>query len=417
MKAWKKTGSICMGEGATCVRLVARLVAAMVFVSGPALAQLPVIPSDVKGAVQKVIDYGYCRAMVIGLLNTSGAAYHVYGRLAYDDDRVPDEDTLFEIGSITKVFTTTLLSDMAARGEVGLTNSVQQYLPADVRLPARSGKEITLTHLATHTSGLPRMPTNFDPADWTNPYADYTVERIYAFLNSYTLPRNPGQLYEYSNFGLGLLGHVLERITGRDYESLVIAGIANELGLNDTRINLSAEQRARLAHGYSGVVELPNWDLGSMAAAGALKSSARDVLRFLAANRGWVSNRLSTVMADCQKQRVTTPTPGLSVGLGWHLLSLSAGTAVFHDGATGGYRAFAGFLRNGKTAVVVLAIEKNGNQVSLTLQGDTGLDYVIEVSPDMRDWSPLSTSTIWNNVILDSAGPAAAKRFYRAVAR
>lgn len=179
MNARKRIGPICMGERATFGRSVAQLVVALVFVAGPALAQLPVIPSDVKSAVQKVIDYGYCRGMVVGLLNTNGAACHVYGRLAYDDDRVPDENTLF---------------------------------------------------------------------------------------------------YEYSNFGMGLLGHVLERITGRAHESLVIADIADELGLNDTRINLTAEQHARLGRGYRGVVELPNWDLGSMGAAGALKSSARNVL-------------------------------------------------------------------------------------------------------------------------------------------
>lgn len=526
-----------VASSAWLVRLVALGLAGL---AQPALAQLPAISSDVKAAVQKLVGYGYCPAIIVGVLNTNGTAYFGYGRLALDDERTPDENTLFEIGSITKAFTTTLLADMAQKGELNLTDPVQAHLPTEVQAPKRSGKEITLTHLATHTSGLPRMPTNFEPAEWNNPFADYTVERMYAFLNTYTLPRNPGQLYEYSNYGLGLLGHVLERITGAAYESLVVERIANELGLSDTRITLSSEQRARLARGYSGVVEQQNWDLGALAGAGALRSSARDVLRFLAANRGWLVSSLSEAMTEAQRQRVTTPSPGLSVGLGWHLLTLNAGTAVFHDGATGGYRAFAGFLRHGRTAVVVLAssdygindlgfhlldtsvplgsirqpksvpvttlqnyygryegeagdhflislrrdrlvfqhsgsgnlaytlypsadnrfyativeasatfrtnasglatnlvwvqggitttyekaplpatlaLQRINGEVSLTLTGETGRDYVIEASEDLRNWTAISTNTIWSGVIVDAAAPQLPRRFYRAVER
>jgi len=524
-------------SSAWLVRLVAL---GLVGLAQPALAQLPVIPSDVKAAVQKLVDYGYCPALVVGVLNTNGTVYFGYGRLSLDDDRTPDENTLFEIGSITKVFTTTLLSDMAQKGELGLTDRLQAHLPEGVQAPTRSGKEITLTHLATHTSGLPRMPTNFEPADWNNPFTDYTVERMYAFLNTYTLPRNPGQLYEYSNYGMGLLGHVLERITGADYESPVVERIANELGLSDTRITLTPGQRSRLARGYSGVVEQQNWELGSLAGAGALRSSARDMLRFLEANRGWLASSLSDAMTETQRQRVTTPSPDLAVGLGWHLLTLNAGTAVFHDGATGGYRAFAGFLRNGKTAVVVLAgsdygvndlgfhlldtsaplssirqpksvpvatlqnyygryegeagdhffislrrdrlvfqhsgsgnlaytlypsadnrfyativeasatfrtnatglatnlvwvqggitttyakallparlaLQRINGEIRLTLSGDTGRDYLIEASEDLRNWTAISTNTIWNGVIVDAAAPQLPRRFYRAVER
>jgi hypothetical protein len=121
-------------------------------------------------------------------------------------DPVITPDTLFEIGSITKVFTAVTLADMAAKGEVHLEDPISKYLPEGTRAPSLDGKQITLLDLATHRSGLPRMPSNFEPKDPSNPYADYTLDRMFAFLNGYTLERAPGAAYEYSNLGMGLLG-------------------------------------------------------------------------------------------------------------------------------------------------------------------------------------------------------------------
>src|SRR5208283_4407870 len=123
-----------------------------------------------------------------------------------NDKRALDGDTVFEIGSITKVFTALLLADMAQRGEVALTDPVSKYLPKGVKMPGRNGHAIMLQDLATHTSGLPRLPSNMKPKDFMNPYADYTPELLYQFLSSYELPRDPGSKWEYSNLGAGLLG-------------------------------------------------------------------------------------------------------------------------------------------------------------------------------------------------------------------
>src|SRR4029453_8942525 len=122
-----------------------------------------------------------------------------YGALAKGDKRPLDGDTVFEIGSISKVFTSLLLTDMVERGEVALPHPISQYLPAGVKVPERNGKAITLQDLSTHTSGLPRLPNNFNPKDPSNPYADYSVEQMYQFLSGYALPRDPGGEYEYSN--------------------------------------------------------------------------------------------------------------------------------------------------------------------------------------------------------------------------
>jgi CubicO group peptidase (beta-lactamase class C family) len=315
----------------------------------------PQIPEEVKTTIRQRVNYGYCPAVIVGLRNSEGAAYFAYGQTERGGGRAVDEHTLFEMGSVTKVFTATVLADMAQHGELALTDPAQQYVPPGIHVPTRQGKSITLTHLASHTSGLPSAPSNLSPTDGNNPFAGYTAEAMYAFLNGYTLTRNPGALYEYSNFGAGLLGHLLAHLAQTDYETLIQRRVSAVLGLPDTRIRLTAEQRERLARGYSGVLPIPEFEMGALEGAGALRSSAADLMAFLAANRGWVESPLLPAMTEAHRARAATPTAGLSIGLGWHLLTLSRGTAVWHDGATIGHRAFVGFLRDGNALAVALA--------------------------------------------------------------
>ena len=154
--------------------------------------------------------------IVVGLIDRHGRRIVAHG--TFDKDTRPvNGDTLFEIGSATKVFTSLLLAEAVKRGEVALDDPVAKYLPSSVKVPERGGRKITLLDLATHTSGLPRLPLNMNPKDASNPYADYTVQQMYEFLASYTLPRDPGSMYEYSNLGGGLLGHVLALRAWMDY--------------------------------------------------------------------------------------------------------------------------------------------------------------------------------------------------------
>ena len=132
-----------------------------------------------------------------------------------------DGDTVFEIGSVTKVFTGLLLAEAVSRNELKLKDPISRFLPASVKVPERNGRQITLLDLATHTSALPRLPDNLVPKDAENPYADYTVEQMYAFLRDFKPTRDIGSEYEYSNFGAGLLGHVLALQAGMNYEALV----------------------------------------------------------------------------------------------------------------------------------------------------------------------------------------------------
>jgi len=156
--------------------------------------------------------------MVVGVIDQNGRRIVSYGSLAKNDKRPLNGDTIFEIGSMTKVFTSLVLMDMAQKGEVEVTDPVSQYLPADITVPERNGRKITLQDLSTHSSGLPNLPTNIAPKDMSNPYADYSVEQLYQFLSGYQLPRDIGAKYEYSNLAVGMLGHALARRAGMSYE-------------------------------------------------------------------------------------------------------------------------------------------------------------------------------------------------------
>jgi D-alanyl-D-alanine-carboxypeptidase/D-alanyl-D-alanine-endopeptidase len=173
-----------------------------------------------------------------------------YGRSDAKNGRPLDGDTVFEIGSISKVFTTLLLAEMVTRGEVALNDPVAKYLPGNAAMPARNEKQITLLDLATYTSGLPRLPDGIDNTS-DNPYAAYTIAQLYAFLSNHTLRFDPGTHYEYTNLGFGLLGHVLALRANASYEELVISRICAPLGLEDTRISLNTSMRERLAQGSS----------------------------------------------------------------------------------------------------------------------------------------------------------------------
>jgi len=294
--------------------------------------------------------------IVVGVIEPAGRRVVAHGRFASGDPRPVGGDTLYEIGSITKVFTSLLLAEAVQRHELALNDPVSKFLPETAKMPERAGRAITLQDLATHTSGLPRMPDNFKPADPANPYADYSVEQLYQFLSSYQLTLDIGSQYEYSNVGGGLLGHVLARRAHTDYASLVRERITAPLGMSSTAIALSAEMKSRLAVGHSPALQpVGNWDLPTLAGAGALRSTTADLLVFLAANLGYTASPLASAMKAMLDVRRPTGTGGLEVALGWHVLTAHGHEIVWHNGGTAGYRTFIGFDRAARTGVVVLS--------------------------------------------------------------
>jgi CubicO group peptidase (beta-lactamase class C family) len=317
------------------------------------LAQAPAIPAEVEIRINSRITNQYCPGFVVAMINTNGARFYSFGRAALDSSEPLNEDSLFEIGSITKTFTGTLLSDLVLNEGLGLAESVRSYLPSAVNMPTYNGDPITLQHLATHTSGLPFLPNNMEAGNSVAAFADYTVAGLYSFLSNYRLGRSPGAQWEYSDLGMGLLGHALSLQSGKDYESLVVGRIAQVLGMPDTRISLTSDQQRRLVKGYAGVAPRPYLAAPVLASCVSLRSTARDLITYLAANMGLSSSTLYPAMTNAHQPRFSAET--LQMGLGWILSPTSSDQIIWHDGSTWGFYSFLGFLKNEKLGVVVLA--------------------------------------------------------------
>jgi serine-type D-Ala-D-Ala carboxypeptidase/endopeptidase len=294
--------------------------------------------------------------IVVGIIGPEGRRLIAYGQFDKGDPRPVNGDTIFEIGSETKVFTALLLADMVQHGEVSLDDPVSKFLPPTVKMPERNGRVITLVDLATHTSGLPGLPSNLSPKDPGNPYADYSVDQLYQFLSGYKLTRDIGSQYEYSNLGGGLLGHVLALRSGMSYEALVRSRICIPLSMNSTGITLTPEMKTRLAAGHNAALEpAENWDLPTLAGAGALRSDANDMLAFIAANLGYRKSPLAPAMAAMLKVRRPTGQPNMDIALGWHIATANGNEIVWHNGGTGGYRSYMGFGPKARVGVVLLS--------------------------------------------------------------
>lgn len=310
---------------------------------------------------QPYVDSETVVGMSIGVLQGDKSLVRGYGELATDDPRKPDGKTIYEIGSVSKVFTGLLLADAVIADRVSLTTPVEQLLPESVKLRRADPKQpIELWQLATHTSGLPRLPDNLKPADPNNPYADYDEAALLAFFNGYQPPQKPGAAIAYSNLGAGLLGYLLAKQQSLDYDSLLQQRLAGPLKMTDTGIPLSAAQQKRLAAPHlDGGAPGHNWDLDALAGAGAIRSDVDDLLKFAQANLHPDDQPLGKAieLAWAVHQQ---PIAGkdFPMGLGWHVAR--DGATRWHNGQTGGYHAAIFLNRKLDIAVVVLANTATG---------------------------------------------------------
>jgi serine-type D-Ala-D-Ala carboxypeptidase/endopeptidase len=328
-------------------------------------------PKQIREMLVQRIDVEHrATGIVVGVISKRGREIISYGKFDSDDPRIPDGETIFEIGSVTKVFTALLLSDMALKGEVNLNDPVSNYLPASVHMPTRNGKQITLLDLATHYSGLPREPAHSN--------LSYTVEDMYDFLNHHQLTRDPGAKYEYSNFGVALLGQVLARRAGTDYETLLRTRITGPLGMNHTAVHLTANMQAHLIPGHSGGRKTPSGPPHALAPAGAIRSNVDDIFIFLAANMGLIDTPLLPAMRNMLSVRRPAG-PGTQIALAWHIIH-GQNELVCHNGSTLGYHAFIGFERHHKVGVVVLS---NSND-SIDDIADRVLQYPIAAPTELE---------------------------------
>ncbi|MBR0828776.1 serine hydrolase [Bradyrhizobium manausense] len=320
---------------------------------------------DLVALLQDHVDVGReTMGLVAGRIVDGHRIVASHGRSGSANGRPLDADTVFEIGSITKVFTALLLADMVLRGELALDDPASKFLPAGVAMPELKGVPISLLDLATYTSGLPNMPDNFAPKDPANPYADYTSDRLYDFLARHKLAYVPGKHYEYANLGFGLLGHILELRAGKSYEDLVTSRIAAPLGMDDTRITLSSAMRERLAQGHNtSMAPVANWDLAALAGAGALRSTANDLFKFLEAYLGM----RETPLAEAMKMTLSIRRPRETqrdVAMGWFVSTRFDDEVIWKDGGTGGYATVVGYSTKSRKAAILLS---NANDYTANL--------------------------------------------------
>jgi CubicO group peptidase (beta-lactamase class C family) len=317
--------------------------------------------------------------IVVGIIEDRGERIVSYGALNQNDSRPLNGAAVFEVGSVTSVFTSLLLADMVQRGEVALNDPLAKYLPPTVKLPSQGNRLITLADLATHTAGLPLLPPNFHPKNPANPYAGYSENDLYTSLANYKLSGTVGTDYSFSNVGMGLLGLALSRRSGMSYEALVKMRILDPLGMKNSGLSLTPAMSSQLAVGHNKQLQpVGYWDAAAMSGAVGLKSSAQDLLTFLEAELGYRPSPLAGSMAAMLNLRRPTRYAGLELALGWHILTTSKTQIIWHNGGTGGFRAFVGFSPRTKVGIVVLSNTESANGID-----DIGLRLFSSTPPDL----------------------------------
>jgi len=333
------------------VRSMFALACGMCLPMAASAAEPGLLPQRVEQAAEDRIAADVYPTLAIGVIDGDKSAVFTFGKLP--NGQAPNGDTVYEIGSVTKTFTATLLAKAVEGGQLKLETPVAQLLPG-FKIPTRDGKEITLLDIATQHSGLPRLPGNLAPFDPTNPYLDYDAARLRKFLEDYTLPRDPGASYEYSNLAVGLLGYALAASGKTQYGDLVALEIFKPLGMQTSGISFTDAMRAHLAPATDQLGRpVKNWDLNVLAGAGGIRSSTNDMVRYLKANMGLVETPLFPAMKLAQQPRRDMGKTQ-RIGLVWMTRQNASGTVVWHPGMTGGYAAFVGFAAERPRGVVIL---------------------------------------------------------------
>jgi CubicO group peptidase (beta-lactamase class C family) len=299
--------------------------------------------------------------IAVGVVDEHGSSVISHGKLDNDTDQEVNGDTVFEIGSITKTFTGLLLQDMVERGQMKVDDPAAQYLPASVKLPTYHGRQITLLQLATHTSGFPDGPDNLNPKRADNSRADYTFEKLDAFVSGYKLTREPGVKYEYSTVGIALLGQAIAVRARTNYESLVVDRICRPLKMDGTRITQTPELTSRFArgHNYYGY-PVSHTDWGALSPGAALRSTAKDMLKYVSANLGLTPSGLTPLMEKTHVPRFhahldTDLEVDTDIGTTWMIMHDSDDTSIIgHGGLTRGFTTYVGFDMARHHGVVVL---------------------------------------------------------------
>ena len=317
-------------------------------------AATPLATADLLQTVAPLLENNSLQAVSLGVVQAGKSVSAHAGTLSPDAATTPDDQTLYEIGSVTKVFTGLLLADAVGRGEVSLDTPIATLLPEGVTLPEGAADRITLRMLATHTSGLPRIPVELPPDDYRDPYASYGDAELWATLRRVTLDFPPGTKAGYSNLGAGLLGTLLARNAGMTYAELLAARITEPLGMKDTVVALRDDVRGRFAPPFTstGKPGTP-WEFKALVGAGGIRSTMADMMRFARAMLHPDATPLQkAIELGWARQEVTASVGPGGQALGWMLAGDRR--TRWHNGMTGGFHAAMFVNRELGLATVVL---------------------------------------------------------------
>lgn len=311
------------------------------------------VEKEIRPYIQQINTVG----ISIGVLYHGKKYTYNYGEKAKGNDQLPTGNTFYEIGSVTKTFTATLLAEMVLQGKCKLDDPANNYLPGSIQKLQLNHVPITLRTLANHTSGLPRMPSNFVSAQVPfipgDPYKNYDTISLFNYLDTVRLRAIPGTHFAYSNLGFGLLGTLLERISGKPYGTLLQQKIFESLGMNDTYTVLNKAQEKRFAQGYNeNGKPATHWHFKALAGAGAIRSTVDNLLKYLKAHFNDNNAILDKAFRLCEQ--TTFETDIGPVGLAWFHIKNIPG-AYWHNGGTGGFRSFCVYNKNKDIAIVILS--------------------------------------------------------------
>lgn len=330
----------------------------------------------------------------VGVVRSGRLSVVSRGVIRLDHDQPPSSDSIFQIASLTKVFTGLLLADAVVRGELGLDDPLDLHLP--VPAPRFEGRSISLRDLATHTSGLPLRPESRTDRSQDDPYAGYGEADLHADLQAVRLTRPPGSAFEYSNLGYGLLGAAISNRLGRSYEELLARRILDPLGMDETRLIPSASMRSRMMQGYDPqFAPMRPWDFGALAPAGGLYSSIRDLGKFVAL---WTGSDQPLSRIALSMLGVSRPgdDPHTSMAIGWRIVRRNGRTLAWSNGNGGGVRSFIGLSPGDATAVIAFA-----NMATAGGVDDIGLHVLDRSAPVDVALAPLRTPIVVEAGILD----------------
>lgn len=315
-----------------------------------------VTDKKVDTAARAYIQKSNTVGLSIGIVKNGVVNTYNYGETAKGNKKLPTANTLFEIGSITKTFTATLLAWYVNEGKVKLSDPISKYLPDSVAANLQL-RNVTLQTLSNHTSGLPNLPANFQsqrPYDQTNPYKNYNKQLLFAYLKTCRLNNEPGTTYTYSNVAVGLLGVILEKISGRSYEQMVQEVIKTPLLMKSTAQHLPRLLADRFVTVYDDQSDAtPAWDFDALAAAGALRSTVNDLAIYVKANMTADNSKLSKAFRLAHQ--ITFKNTDTPIALGWHIIKVEGVDYIFHNGGTYGSSSFLAFNTDKKLAIIVLS--------------------------------------------------------------